>query len=152
MATITALLFVGALLIVLESVLPGLIAGIIGVCCIGAAVAIAYIRYDFQTGNTVLAVVIVGMIIGTIIYAKYFPESRVAQLFISKGTVGNLDNEQLSLLHQSGETITALRPSGMATINGQRVDVVSEGSFIEAGRPIRVVAIEGLRVVVRAVG
>jgi len=151
MATITALLFVGALLIVLETVLPGLIAGILGVCCVGAAIGIAYMRYDFQTGNTVLAIAVAGMIIGTIIYVKYFPGSRMAQAFVSKSAVGNLENEKPALLHQSGETITALRPSGLANINGHRVDVVSEGAFIEPGQPIRVVAIEGLRVVVRAV-
>lgn len=47
--------------------------------------------------------------------------------------------------------MTTLRPSGTAVINGKRVDVVSEGAFIEAGQVIKVVAVEGLRVVVRAV-
>jgi membrane-bound serine protease (ClpP class) len=47
--------------------------------------------------------------------------------------------------------LTKLRPSGTAVINGKRVDVVTEGAFIEPGQSIKVVAIEGLRVVVRAV-
>jgi len=41
-----------------------------------------------------------------------------------------------------------LRPAGMALINGRRVDVVTEGAMIERDTPVRVVAVEGMRVVV----
>jgi membrane-bound serine protease (ClpP class) len=44
-----------------------------------------------------------------------------------------------------------LRPSGAAVINDKRVDVVTEGPFIDRGTPVRVVAVEGMRVVVRSV-
>jgi len=44
-----------------------------------------------------------------------------------------------------------LRPSGTAVINGKRIDVVTEGPFVERGSPIKVVEVEGARVVVRAV-
>ena len=81
---------------------------------------------------------------------KYFPESRFARLFISRRTVGDIGTERPELLNQSGAALTTLRPSGTAVINGQRVDVVTEGSLIEAGTPVKVVAVEGLRVVVRA--
>ena len=47
--------------------------------------------------------------------------------------------------------MTPLRPSGTAVINGRRVDVVTEGGMIERNTPVKVVAIEGMRVVVRAV-
>jgi membrane-bound serine protease (ClpP class) len=42
-----------------------------------------------------------------------------------------------------------LRPTGIADIDGARVDVVSEGGFIEAGTPIEVTRAEGYRIVVR---
>jgi membrane-bound serine protease (ClpP class) len=45
--------------------------------------------------------------------------------------------------------LTQLRPSGTANINGQRVDVVTEGGLIERGAEIKVVAVEGTRIVVR---
>jgi membrane-bound serine protease (ClpP class) len=44
-----------------------------------------------------------------------------------------------------------LRPSGNAAIGDRRVDVVTEGTMIDKGTPIRVVAVEGSRVVVREV-
>jgi membrane-bound serine protease (ClpP class) len=151
MATVVILLVAGALLILLETVLPGLIAGIIGFCCIGIGLALAYMRFDFQTANTILMIVVAAAIIGTIFYVKYFPESRMAQLFVSKRAIGEIGTENPSLVNQTGEALTKLRPSGTAVINGKRVDVVSEGAFIEAGQTVKVVAVEGLRVVVRAV-
>jgi len=42
-----------------------------------------------------------------------------------------------------------LHPSGIAHFNGHRVDVVSEGEFIQAGQWIEVVHVEGNRIVVR---
>jgi membrane-bound serine protease (ClpP class) len=54
------------------------------------------------------------------------------------------------LLNGIGTAVTQLRPSGVATINGQRVDVVTEGGLIERGTPVKVVAVEGSRIVVRA--
>src|SRR5688500_11318868 len=122
MATVIALLIVGALLILLETVLPGLIAGIIGVCCIGAGLVMAYLRLDFQTANTVLIATMVWALIGTILYSKYLPDSRVAQVFVSKKGVGDIGTENPSRLNQTGQTLTTLRPSGTAVINGQRVD------------------------------
>jgi membrane-bound serine protease (ClpP class) len=44
-----------------------------------------------------------------------------------------------------------LRPAGVALVNGRRVDVVTEGGLIAAGARVKVVAIEGNRVVVRRV-
>lgn len=52
---------------------------------------------------------------------------------------------------EEGRTITPLRPAGTADFQGRRVDAISEGVMIERGRPVRVVKIEGRRIVVREV-
>lgn len=44
-----------------------------------------------------------------------------------------------------------LRPAGRATFNGQSIDVVSDGSFLDPGTQIRVVEISGNRIVVSEV-
>ena len=59
--------------------------------------------------------------------------------------------EKPELLQQAGTALTPLRPSGTASINGRRVDVVTEGPFVERGATVKVIAVEGMRVVVRAV-
>ncbi len=52
-------------------------------------------------------------------------------------------------LGKRGTTVSTLRPAGIADIEGERVDVVSDGEFIDAGDPITVVRVDGNRIVVR---
>lgn len=150
MATIVTLLILGAVLLFLETMLPGLVAGIIGFICLLVAVFLAYAE-NFPTGNAVLGIVVAGLAAGTWAWLKFFPESRMARKFIAHRTVGDLGVDKPELLHGTGTALTQLRPSGVAQINGQRVDVVTEGGLIERGTAVKVVAVEGARIVVRAV-
>lgn len=59
------------------------------------------------------------------------------------------DQERPSLRGARGVAISDLRPGGFARIDGERVDVVSEGDYIPADSPIVVIADEGYRRVVR---
>ena len=53
-------------------------------------------------------------------------------------------------LGRTGTALSPLRPAGIAEIDGARVDVVSDGGFIDAGTPILVTRVDGNRIVVRA--
>jgi membrane-bound serine protease (ClpP class) len=57
--------------------------------------------------------------------------------------------QRVDLVGREGTAITDLRPSGTALIGDERVDVVSEAEWIQAGTPVRVVSAEGYRHVVR---
>lgn len=63
----------------------------------------------------------------------------------SSAPVGDTD-----WLGRAGTTVTPLHPSGIVSIDGQRIDVVSAGDFIDAGVAIEVVKVDGNRIVVRA--
>jgi membrane-bound serine protease (ClpP class) len=52
-------------------------------------------------------------------------------------------------LGKRGTAASPLRPAGIADIEGERVDVVSDGEFIEAGEPLTVIRVDGNRIVVR---
>ena len=54
-------------------------------------------------------------------------------------------------LGREGTATTALRPTGLGEFDGVRLNVVSEGDFIENGTKIRVTQIEGSRIVVKKV-
>jgi membrane-bound serine protease (ClpP class) len=149
MEMVAALLIAGVVLLFLETILPGGVAGFIGFVCVVAGVVISYNNFGVQTGNMVLVGVTLALIIGGVAWVKFFPDSTIARPFISKRTIGNVGAERHELLDQTGTAYTTLRPSGTALINGKRVDVVTEGLMIERGAPIKVVQIEGLRVVVR---
>lgn len=58
--------------------------------------------------------------------------------------------ELAALAGKSGQSLSPLRPAGVALIDGQRVDVVTNGEFIEPETEVEVVAVEGSRVVVRS--
>jgi len=55
----------------------------------------------------------------------------------------------LQWLGKRGTAASTLRPAGIAMLEGERVDVVSDGEFIEVGDPITVVKVDGNRIVVR---
>ena len=59
-------------------------------------------------------------------------------------------NEE-ELLGMEGVTLSLLRPAGQADIGGRRVDVVTEGEFIPKGVRVKVIKVEGFRIVVERV-
>jgi membrane-bound serine protease (ClpP class) len=151
MEPVVALILVGAALLLLETVLPGMIAGALGILCLAAGVVLGYSSFGARTGNFILLGVCIGLVIGALCWVKYFPESRIARVFVLRQSIGGLGVEKPELLDQTGVACTTLRPSGAALINGQRVDVVTEGALVERGTTVKVVAVEGMRVVVRAI-
>ena len=54
------------------------------------------------------------------------------------------------IIRLAGIARSALRPAGTAEFDGHLMDVVADGSFIEAGADLRVIAVEGPRVTVVA--
>lgn len=63
---------------------------------------------------------------------------------------GYVSNDvQTDLEGKIGVAQSTLRPAGVARIDDQFVDVVTEGDFIEAGTPIVVVRVVGGRNIVR---
>ena len=54
------------------------------------------------------------------------------------------------LVGRRGRTASVLRPSGIGDFDGVRLNVVTEGSFIERDMPIEIVSVDGARIVVRA--
>lgn len=149
MERVATLLVIGTVLILLETVLPGMIAGLIGFGCLVAGVVAAYATFGTATGHLVLMGVLAGLTVLGLLWIRFFPDSRFGRMFVTHRTTGSLGVERPDLVARTGTALTNLRPSGTALIDGRRVDVVTEGTLIERGTPIRVVAVEGLRVVVR---
>ncbi len=55
------------------------------------------------------------------------------------------------LLGAIGVCATDLRPAGTITVEGEPVDVVTEGGFVKQGDIVKVISVEGSRVVVRRI-
>ena len=148
--------FIGGLvLIALELVTPGI--GIFGV----AGILLLFGSLFWMLGATVQAVYILagGIVIAVILFyilGRHLPKSRlfarVALTTRSTKEKGYTSQEDKSkYLFQRGTTITILRPAGTIRIGKERVDAVSSGAFIDRDVAVRVIKVEGGRVVVEPV-
>lgn len=145
------LFLAGIVLILAEIVIPGGIVGGIGLVSLGSGLVLA--AYDTAQGlaSLGLAALVTAIVIVTGI--KYFGFRGVWNKLILRDEQRNeqgyvAPKDQRSLLGQHGIALTPLRPAGVVKIGGMRVDAVSEGGFIPAGREVKVVTVEGTRVVV----
>ncbi len=67
---------------------------------------------------------------------------------VTEGHAAAADPQLAALLQRTGVALTPLRPTGIARIDGRRVDVVTRGEMLPADCPIRVLDVSGNRVVV----
>ena len=57
----------------------------------------------------------------------------------------------LILVGQTARTVTDLRPAGIITLDNERIDAVSDGAFILRNKEVKILEVEGSRVVVREI-
>ena len=50
---------------------------------------------------------------------------------------------------KEGRTISELRPAGIVEVDGERLDVVTDGDFVAARQPVKIIEARGNRIVVR---
>ncbi len=149
----TVILFiVGIILLLVELAVPGFgFPGIGGMLSIFASIFMA--SASIQQAVISLTTAIVLSIILTVILFKYAPRSKYfdrlilsTQLKTEEGYVGA--SNQSSYVGLEGVAITPLRPAGTAEIDGKRVDVVTLGDYIQTGQGIKVLRVEGNRIIV----
>jgi membrane-bound serine protease (ClpP class) len=64
-------------------------------------------------------------------------------------TVARESEQRARYLGKTGVALSPLRPTGIVEIDGERVEVATEGDFIAAGSRIKVVAMDRRRYFVR---
>ncbi len=151
MVIIAILLIAGMLLLVSEIFLPGMIAGFVGFLCLATAVFLGFSEFGPVGGSGLLMGVLIALVVGFIFWLWWFPGSHLSRPFVSEGKIGDIGTDRPDLLGKEGVTLTPLRPSGTAVIDQCYVDVVTGGEMIEREKRVRVVHVEGMRVVVRQV-
>jgi membrane-bound serine protease (ClpP class) len=145
-----ALLVIGFVLMFFEILLPGMVLGACAVLSLIASVTVAY-STNTNHGNIFLIIALVSLAVFVIGFVYWFPNSYMGRKVTSTSIVGDLGIDLSGLINQPGSAYTNLRPSGTAVIGSQRVDVVTEGAMIDKDTAVRVVAVEGNRVVVREI-
>lgn len=147
------LLLIGIVLIVLEFFVSGGILGILGVAAVAGSLLLA--GYDLLHMSVSLSIALIVAIVAAFILFKWIGTERgvFKKIILRDRTMTELGyvsgEERSELLGQKGKTVTPLRPSGTAVFQDERIDVVSEGGFIERGKDVIIVKVESYRVVVR---
>lgn len=148
-----AVFLVGVLMIIVEILLPtvGLLAGL------GVAAMLYSIVLALGGDIGALAALGIALVIAVVLFlliVSRLPSSRLWNKIVlqksSRTEEGYVSAaERTELVGKTGEVLTELRPSGTARIDGRPVDVISEGAFIQKGKRIVVLSVNGSRVVVR---
>ncbi len=103
-----------------------------------------------------LTISIAGGIVGVVVLARGMASSRVWRRISLAEQENREDGYSMDLgleelVGQEGVTITKLRPAGIARIGKRRIDVVTLGEWVNPGTRIKVIEVNGPRVIVEPV-
>lgn len=164
------LLLVGLMLLALEVfVIPGFgVCGISGIFCVilgltlsttGLPLITAWEIGEFSSALGKVLISLCVTILLLVFVIRFLPKSAVgrhlvlnsslAKNGVHPGDAGQAAPEQWAeYVGLTGVAQTDLHMAGKARIGGDLVDVVSQGDYINAGEAIRVIQVEGVRIVV----
>ncbi|EKU49914.1 NfeD family protein [Staphylococcus massiliensis] len=156
MSFLTFILFiVGVIFLILELFVVGAVLGITGLVLIIFSIVSLGDNLLQMLVNVVIALILA--IIEWVILVKFFKrkipffENVVLKDSTSRES-GYTSHDDLShLVGEVANTVTDLRPSGVIVLNDDRIDAVSDGPFILKDKPVKIIEVEGTRVVVREI-
>lgn len=151
---------VGLVIIVVEVIVPS--GGILGIAALGALVGSLVCAYQLSgwAAAALAGIELVCVPIVVVLAFKILPKTSLGrQLILSPPSLPNTGSAVSpsagdgfsALLGVEGKAATMLRPSGTAEFNGRRISVVTRGEMISLGSSVRVIEVEGNRIVVEAI-
>ena len=158
------LMAAGLILLALEIfVIPGFgIAGALGILAILAGLVLSLVgtgdtsAFILKASARVVLSLLVAFV-GSLVFLRLLPRLPFGKRLIletglsaDQGFASAPETDR-RWLGKRGRASSPLRPAGIAEIEGERVDVVSEGELIDAGQFIEVTRVDGNRIVVRRV-
>ena len=158
------LFMIGIILLLLEIfVIPGFaITGVIGIILIIGSIFLSLIGNNlpfWDSGAVSKAIIqlsasLLFAFILIYILAKFLPKSSAfSRLVLSneeKADQGFVSYPSIKeLMGMEGIALTTLRPAGSAEFNGQKYDVVADWEYIPKGNKVKVIRVEGIKVVVK---
>ena len=150
------LIFIGGIaLIGLEMFIPGGIVGTVGV--ITLVYAIIYVN---KSTYYIAFILVISLILAVILYyvnrnifhkKLMFLDRLVLNDSISTEDGYVASESRVELVGKKLKAYTDLRPAGVAILDNEKLDVVTDGDFIEKGNEIVIVRVEGMRIVVKKI-
>jgi len=153
LAVILLLFFVGLVLLAVEAfVIPGFgVPGILGIASMISGCVVAWMKFGAIWGLLLIILSIAAVITGAWLFFSSRAGRKLVLTTKQQRSQGTQSYDLSRLMGKRGRAVTDLRPSGIAQIEDERVDVATDGIYLEAGTEIKVVSIEGPRVTVAPV-
>lgn len=152
--TIAIIVLFGLLLMMLETFVPGWIAGGLGVLCLVTAVVLALTSPELADwpawGRTLLACgIVVASVLVLLAWMRFFAVKFWRRTFTLETEIHSTPNTEQPRLGAEGVALSELRPLGRAEISGKRCEVRCEDGFAPAGSRLRVTGSEPGNLLVR---
>jgi membrane-bound ClpP family serine protease len=152
------LIAAGFLLLIAELFIPsGGILSVLSAAGIIVGVLLTFM-YDPDVGVWTLVAVGIALPVFLRMLFEYWPKTAVGKrMFLNapdeNATLASMpEYQELELLRgQIGQTMSALRPAGVADFGGKRIDCMTEGIMVERGQTVRCIEVKGNKVIVRPV-
>jgi membrane-bound ClpP family serine protease len=149
-----SLLF-GVLMVILEMFIPGFgIPGITGVILL--ILGISMTARTVAEGLFLIFIILAVLGVNLIFVLRSVTKGKLAKTLVLNDSLnkeaGFSGTDDLSCyLGREGVAHTVLRPAGAADFGGVKLDVVTEAEYLAKGTKVKVIKVEGRRVVVREV-
>jgi len=153
---VVLLAIAGVIGIILElHVVPGHgLPGVLGALALLAAVVLAFgVPFIFVAAQAIAFAIVLSAIVFAL-STRVLPENaffRRLALTATQGPEYVAGGDHSALVGHTGFATSYLRPAGVASVDGKRVDVLTEGDFVAAGSPVRVSRVQGSRVFVNPI-
>lgn len=144
-------------------IIPGFgVAGISGIILIFASIFLSLLGSKPFIDMEAISIAIIQLsgalilsLVGIFVLAKYLPKSKMFNKLVlaeaEKADQGFVSYpSETDLIGKEGIAFTTLRPGGTAIIDGKKVDVVADSEYIDKDTKIKVLRVEGIKVVVSA--
>lgn len=130
--------------------------GVMGGVLMAAGVAVAGYFQGVWTAMIYAAIIIALTLPVCAVGFWLMPKTKLGRSFIhstseySEFGYRSSSDELEKFVGKTGMTLTPLRPAGIIDVEGVRLDVLTRGEFIEKGKEVKIIDIEGSRIVVGA--
>ena len=145
-------LITGVALLVVEVFVPGFgLPGVSGIVLLVVGIGLTWSTYGPVAGLavTLIALALAGISISVSVKSAATGKLSKSALILNEVTQPVEHEEAEALTGKEGVTATVLNPVGIAEFDGVRLNVVSEGSYLEKGTRVKVQQVEGNKIVVR---